>query len=305
MWLRGQCIPCALVLGLFVSGVVASPPGTGWRKVWQDGFDGPGLDLSKWSADYPWGGVLDHQAFMAPEQVGIGDGKLTLTAVRKHHPDAPPFFINDGEKLPLDFTSGAVHTKGKFSTNGGYVEARIRVPATVGTWPAFWMLPADGGWPPEIDIMELPVARSADVRRTHFTYHYGADAANEQSIGGQWVGPNFSSGYHTFGMTWSRTSASWYVDDQLVRRISNPAFAQAQEKMYILLNLGVGGWPGTPPADAVFPATMRVDWVRVYRYDGTSSGNAHAFATVPEPHSISMLAVALAGCLSGRRRARG
>ena len=95
------------------------------------------------------------------------------------------------------------------------------------------------------------------------------------------------------------------MDNQLVRRISNPAFAQAQQDMFILLNLGVGGWPGTPPADSVFPATMRVDWVRVYRYEGIPSGSTKAFTPVPEPHAFLLTAIAASGYLATRRRSRG
>jgi beta-glucanase (GH16 family) len=36
--------------------------------------------------------------------------------------------------------------------------------------------------------------------------------------------------------------------------------------MYVLLNLAVGGdWPGMPNATTVFPSTMEVDYVRVYK----------------------------------------
>jgi beta-glucanase (GH16 family) len=33
---------------------------------------------------------------------------------------------------------------------------------------------------------------------------------------------------------------------------------------HVLLSLAVGGWPGAPAAAAPFPATMRVDWVRLF-----------------------------------------
>jgi beta-glucanase (GH16 family) len=34
---------------------------------------------------------------------------------------------------------------------------------------------------------------------------------------------------------------------------------------YVLLNVAVGGvWPGDPDASTTFPATMQVDYVRVY-----------------------------------------
>jgi len=31
---------------------------------------------------------------------------------------------------------------------------RSKIPVGTGVWPAFWMLANDGGWPPEIDVME-------------------------------------------------------------------------------------------------------------------------------------------------------
>jgi beta-glucanase (GH16 family) len=33
---------------------------------------------------------------------------------------------------------------------------------------------------------------------------------------------------------------------------------------HVLLSLAVGGWPGPPTSAAAFPATMYVDWVRLY-----------------------------------------
>jgi len=39
---------------------------------------------------------------------------------------------------------------------------------------------------------------------------------------------------------------------------------------FLLLNVAVGGdWPGSPDATTVFPQTMLVDYVRVYRWAGT------------------------------------
>jgi beta-glucanase (GH16 family) len=63
----------------------------------------------------------------------------------------------------------------------------------------------------------------------------------------------------------------WYVDDVLYAMQNNWSTAGAlfpapfDERFYILLNVAVGGnWPGEPDAATVFPATMEVDWVRVY-----------------------------------------
>ena len=46
-------------------------------------------------------------------------------------------------------SGGSVSTYNKYNFDGGYYEARILLPTTVGSWPAFWGLYT--GWPPEAD----------------------------------------------------------------------------------------------------------------------------------------------------------
>ncbi len=53
-----------------------------------------------------------------------------------------------------EYISGILTTQGRFSQKYGYFEIRAKIPVGVGVWPAFWMLADDGGWPPEVDIME-------------------------------------------------------------------------------------------------------------------------------------------------------
>jgi beta-glucanase (GH16 family) len=64
----------------------------------------------------------------------------------------------------------------------------------------------------------------------------------------------------------------WYVDDHLYQTQTNwhtrtGAFpAPFDQRFHLILNLAVGGnWPGNPDATTVFPQTMTVDYVRVYR----------------------------------------
>ncbi len=279
------CFLPAMILAAALAGPVAgSPPGPGWRNVFQDNFDGVHLDPRKWSTDYSWGHTLDHQAYMSSDQVKVRFGQLIITGIHQRHRDAPPSVIAGGSTYPLDYTSGAIQSRGKFSIvdqRDAYVEARMKIPATIGAWPAFWMMPAKGGWPPEIDVMEIPVSRTADLRRHRYNYHYGKQPNDLRDIGGTFIGPDFSAGFHTFGVAWSERYMAWYVDNKLVRTIHGDMFAPAND-MYLILNLGLGGWPGPPPADAVFPAKFRVDWVRAYQYQPAAAVRLNA-AVVPEP----------------------
>jgi beta-glucanase (GH16 family) len=58
----------------------------------------------------------------------------------------------------------------------------------------------------------------------------------------------------------------WYVDEQPVFDI--PTAPDMHRPMYLLANLAVGGtWPGNPDHSTIFPATMYIDYIRVYQYD--------------------------------------
>ena len=58
---------------------------------------------------------------------------------------------------------------------------------------------------------------------------------------------------------------AWYVDGVERARTTDPALI-CPEAMYPILNVAVGGdWAGAPDETTAFPATMEVDYVRVWQ----------------------------------------
>jgi len=128
----------------------ADPPAnfSGWDKVFEDNFDGTSLDKKKWNPTYNWGPTHNHRAYCAEENVIVSDGTLKLKGEKKTHPDASGRTAKfNGKEIPVDYTSGAIDTKGHFEVKYGYIEGRFKAPSQKGTWPAFWTL--QDGWPRE------------------------------------------------------------------------------------------------------------------------------------------------------------
>jgi beta-glucanase (GH16 family) len=248
-----------------------------WRLAWSDEFDGAkgsGVDRAKWSAEVGgrgWGNKeLEYYTDDVKNAYLDGRGHLVIKAVKETLP--PEFKCWYG---PCRFTSARIITKSKFSQAYGRFEARIKVPAGQGVWPAFWLLGDDidkVGWPKcgEIDIVEN-IGREPST--AHGTVH-GPGYSGARGIGAPYAlpqGKRFADDFHTFSVEWEPTAIRWYVDGDLYET-RTPADLPAGAKwvydhpFFILLNFAVGGaWPGDPDETTTFPQTMLVDYVRVYK----------------------------------------
>lgn len=230
--------------------------------VWNDEFDGPGLDLDKWTHELldPYTFNNEVQRYTDDTDVArIEDGQLVITADRD--------------------SSGEVHSArlvsaGKGDWQYGRIEGLLMVPAGVGTWPAMWMLPTEwryGGWPDsgEIDIMEH-VGCQPDV--VHATVHTGAYNHMLGTQRGASLGTSATSAMHLYAAEWTEEKIVFTVDGQVVMQFDNdgagdPATWPFDQPFHIVLNLAFGGdWGGYCGIDwNALPQQYRLDWVRVYQ----------------------------------------
>jgi len=247
--------------------------GGGANLLFSDDFDGTALNPSTWQTCSWWATTTcsietnNELELYTPNNVSVANGVLKLQARRE---DAVGW-----NGRTYNYTSGMVSSGGRsgqvapgFTYRYGYAEARVKVPAGQGLWPAFWTLPASYAWPPEIDAMEI-LGNAPNV--TNMTYHYLDGNGAHQSPGTAWTGPDFSADWHTFGVDWQPDAIVWFVDGIERGRFSD-ASAITAEPQYLLLNLAVGGnWPGSPNPSTSFPSDYLVDYVRVWDRFGTPS----------------------------------
>lgn len=254
-----------------------------WTLVWSDEFDYQGKpDASKWSYDiWPVAKVNEEdQAYTDQlKNVEVKNGNLVITAVKEDYNNAK-------------YTSGRIHSKGKGDFMYGRAEVRAKLPAGRGTWAAIWMLPSDpfkysttcekgedwqgsatcNAWPNsgEIDIMEHV---GYDMQVIHGTVH------NEAYYWAKWEqrkasfeGKTVEKSFHTYALEWTPEHIIVFFDD-------TPYFFYSNENngwqswpydhpYHIILNLAIGGmWgrAGGPIDDSIFPVSMEIDYVRVFK----------------------------------------
>ncbi|MBC7286251.1 glycoside hydrolase family 16 protein, partial [Hoeflea sp.] len=82
------------------------------------------------------------------------------------------------------YYSGSLSTRSSWAQTYGYFEMRARLPEGRGHWPAFWLVSAVDGWPPEIDIFEVlgrengARGSGAEDNLLHLRVHFDEIAAN-------------------------------------------------------------------------------------------------------------------------------
>lgn len=275
----GSFLYLILPLLILVPATVSSPTvEPRWSLLWSDEFagrNGSAIDSSKWMAEAGGGGWGNNelQYYTNRAQNAYQDsGHLVIKAIKEKYTGA--------ENVSRDYTSSRLITKNKFSTTYGRFEARIKIPSGQGIWPAFWMLGTNidsVGWPAcgEIDIMENIGKEPSTI---HGTIH-GPGYSGADGVGAPYSLPHnqrFAESFHTFVVEWEPDVLRFYCDNTLYKTLTPKDLPAGKSWVYdhpffIILNVAVGGnWPGNPDDTTVFPQTMRVDYVRVYKREDSA-----------------------------------
>ncbi|ARU51149.1 beta-glucanase (GH16 family) [Cellulosimicrobium cellulans] len=236
--------------------------------VWSDEFDAPAgtpADAAKWHVDPGMPQNAEHQVYTASGNgFHDGQGHFVLEARRENV---------EGR----EYTSHRMNTSTALNTQYGRFEARIKIPAGQGLWPAFWMMGSDflegRPWPynGEIDIMENV---GFEPTITHSTLHapayWGAGGhGGPATLPGN---ARFADDFHVWAAEWDSEGIQFSLDGRDTFYASKETVESTRgpwvydHEFYLILNLAVGGdWPGAPDASTPFPSRMLVDYVRVYR----------------------------------------
>ena len=266
-----------------------NPSIEGYTLEWSDEFNGSSISTVNWVHE-----IGDGTDYGLP--VGWGNNELQLYTNASQNSyledisdDNAALVIEATESAPGEYHSAKLTTSGLRSFRYGKIDARIKLPAAQGMWPAFWMLGdnfSSLGWPGcgEIDILELvgfePNTIRGNIHYVDSDQRY-ASAEGDPAI----IAESFSEDYHQFGIEWTPNEITYLLDDVVYKTVSidNDGMKEFDRSFYLILNVAVGGnWPGSPDASTVFPQKMYVDYIRYYSKDGFNPPTEPALVVAEE-----------------------
>jgi beta-glucanase (GH16 family) len=236
-----------------------------WVLTWSDSFDTVS-DLKHWTVF---------------QGIDTSDGQLELYSSNNVSVSKSNHLVITADRIKphntcwyghCEYTSGRIQTLGLFAQKYGRFEARIKLPAGPGLWPAFWMAganEAEVGFPAcgEIDIIEKNGQRPNQVE--------GVAHAPNRNFGAYYLLPHpLSSEYHTYGVDWTPSGINWFIDGHTYSHMNAYPGWPFAHPFFIIIDLAVGGhWAGAPTAATPFPAHMDIAWMKIYRAVVTAGKN--------------------------------
>lgn len=257
-----------------------SPVNKGYSLVWSDEFNYTGKpDSTKWGYEYGLIRNMEKHYYVDDiKNARVEKGVLVLET-HKEKIKNEAFVSKDAKNWKerweyAGYSAPSLTTKDKAEWTYGRIEIRAKLSEGVGLWPAFWMLGAnwkEAGWPlcGEIDIMEHVGFEPDSIFGTIHTKAYNHMKGTEKSK--KIFIENPYDAYHTFAVEWTPEKMDFILDDVVYNHIENEHKGEEawpfDQNFHLKLNIAVGGMLGGQKGidDAVFPAIMVVDYVRVFQ----------------------------------------
>jgi beta-glucanase (GH16 family) len=266
---------------------VGAPSGA-WHCSFDDEFNGSSLDTSKWSpmltagSAYKTGPAFNRACYVdSPQTISESGGYLDLSVISSGgRPYSCQGTMSTSQSNEL---AGMVVSYQKFSQEYGFFETRASMPPVnfPGLQETLWLYPENetlyGPWPDsgEIDYAEF---YSEYPNNDYPAIHYPGSSSDPNAESNNCVisGQSPAGQFHTYALLWTPTTLTSYYDgvacltDTYAPHVNSPDTAPEpfNQPFFLALTSALGSANGDQfkPGQTPLPATMQVDWVRVWQY---------------------------------------
>ena len=240
-----------------------------WKLTFSDEFNGKGApDTSKWNTREYNRRNNDQgpDGWWSKEDSYMENGNLVIRV--KAIPN------KNKDKDSIDYSCGALDSKGKFKQLYGKYEIRCQLPKKQGWWAAFWMMQGnvnqvgnegiDGS---EVDIFE----GFGWGKRLNQAIHWDGYEKDHKKAVHPLYNLNLSEGFHTFTLIWTPKDYKFYVDG-VETWVTSGATGVCNQPGHLLItgeistveSMANKNWANEPRPE-FYPDYFLVDWVRVYK----------------------------------------
>jgi len=282
---------CLFFFGLAKGQTPSSDPH--WELIWMDHFNLATLDGANWTAannfDHYSASATngEHQVYTSRlDNVYVDSGCLVIQMKQETY-SCPPDAVNMDKcsrqfemGIPYLYTSGWVETKQIRKTLYGFIEARIKVPYSVGLWPSFWLKSdgtdiLNGSSYQEIDVFEILPGRYEDCTYAtsgHFIHGKNQITSNLHNTlisNEPFCTSNFGvysvndyTQWHLYAIEWSPSKIVYYIDGQITHIIPNTGNFDPEK---IIFNMALNPTMSNYYSSLNLPKKMYVDYIKVYK----------------------------------------
>jgi beta-glucanase (GH16 family) len=267
------------------------PDGSRWICTFDDEFTGTKLDRVQWTpqltanSDFT-SGTSPHRACYVdnPKTISVSHGYLHLSVIRTAKPftcTAPGLFGLGVDNFATTYQAGEITTYYGFAQTYGRFEVRAKMPSVKvpGLQETLWLWPKNdtkyGGFPGsgEIDFAEF-YSRYSDRVIPYVHYDYAQSSVdpktNTNIVTNDYTCLIDTTRFHRYVAIWKPgkitlkyDGKTCLVDNYRPSNVRSPAPFDQPFFMALTQALGVTG--NEPTSKTPIPATMKVDYVRVWR----------------------------------------
>ena len=282
-------VAACVALSFMVNPAADAAPKKSLKLLWSDEFNGKkgtAPSAKNWSREIGGGGwgnsERQYYTDKALNASMDGAGRLVITSRRISNEYSEQVGNDPGTEDILNrcsecqFTSARMKSARNVSFQYGRIEARMKLPQGIGTWPAFWMLGGDlldgVPWPEcgEIDIMEF----RGDLSDQSTSAIHGPTTPPGSGLGTRYLSfAPLSDGYHTYAIEWKKNSIDFIVDGRINGTVSSQDTGARgwvfNQEFFIILNLAMGGtYAGEYIDPYLNQAQLNIDYIRFYSVNG-------------------------------------
>lgn len=261
-----------------------------WKLIFEDDFNDPYLDSTKWLNKYPWGRNLVHnperQYYTPSGNMEFSDSKIKV--IGKEESVTARVKDEIGDTIPIEdgnincrsfpYTSAMIFSKETFLY--GKFEIRCKIPDIKGVWPAFWLFGQNPCYE-EIDVFEFMDDKNSILDMT--IHGQPGCKGGVERCNFEIHGKNYAKKFHTYSVEWDEMKILFRVDGKIrkvyyhyytlkgkpVKSVSDlrplpVSYMKSQlypyHPMHVIANLAIKNSSGS------FPSVFEIDYVRVYEY---------------------------------------